>query len=190
MHARVTNDDRSLEPTALPAPVTGVARAGQGTGTALDDTQVYDVADFTAASAAAEAVARDPGMPNEAPQPAPPVEPAPSVEPAAVAPVPRAAPQRATRPRTSTDRKPRVASPVAGLVGFAIAAGLAILIGASLGGFSIPGGAANVEATPRATATSVPAATEKADGGGEGNGKGGNGKGNGNGNGKGNGNND
>ena len=173
----MTNDDQPIERAPLPAPVTGVARAGQGTGTALDDTQVYDVADFTAASAAAEAAALEPEMPNEAPEPSPPVEPA------VVAPVPRAAPQRATRPRTSTDRKPRVAAPVAGLVGFAIAAGRAILIGASLGGMDISGGAADDHPTPGATSTSAPAATEANNEEGGGNGKGGKGcKGNGNGN--------
>ena len=170
----MTNHDEPIEQTPLPAPVTGVARAGQGTGTALDDTQVYDVADFTAASAAAEAAAIEPDLPVEAPEPARPIEPA------VVAPVVPAV-QRATRPRTSTDRKPRVGAPVAGLVGFAIAAALAILIGASLGGTTVPGGAAIDDATPGATSTAAPVATEAIKDEGGGGGKGGKGcKGNGN----------
>lgn len=196
----VTNERSNFDPDALPAPVTGVARGGQGTGTALDDTQLYDVSDFTAASIA-------PAMPHPAPEPA--FEHAaveqiaaeqPSVEqpPPVVVPVSRAAPRATTARRASSDRKPRVGAPVAGLVGFAIAAGLAILVGASLGGMTIPGGAANGEATPRATGSTAPAATQAnegsggtdgggTDGGGgdgkwKGNGNGGNGKGNGNGN--------
>lgn len=165
----MTNDEQQPDPAALPAPVTGVARGGQGTGTALDDTQVYDVAEFTPAPLTPEA-------PPPAPQPAP-----------VIAPVAQPAPRAVTRRRASSDRRPRVGVPLAGVVGFAIAAGLAILIGASLGGITAPGGAANGDATPGATATGAPAATEATDGdgggGGDGDGKGcGNGKGKGKGN--------
>lgn len=176
MHASVTNDERRLDAaSAHPASVTGVARGGQGTGTALDDTQVYNVADLTAApiEPAGSQVARE-----SAPEPmvaeAVPVSPEP---PAPAAPVPPSTPRVATRRRTPSEGTSRTRTPVAGLIGVAIAAVLAILVGASLGGMDV-GGGANGDAT-LATATQVPAETEAKDddddGGGEG---GGNGKGN------------
>lgn len=148
----MTSERSTFDPDALPAPVTGVARGGRGTGTALDDTQVYDVAEFTAASGeAADASQPPPVVAAEQRAPAP-----------VVAPVRQSAPRVAAGRRTSDDRKPRVGAPVAGFVGFALAAGLAILLGASLGGNSAPG-AANGDATFAAPATDVPAETEAAD---------------------------
>jgi hypothetical protein len=54
----------------LPAPVTGVASGSQGTGTALDDTQVYDSAELASiARAAIEVQVEDDGQPEPAPRP-------------------------------------------------------------------------------------------------------------------------
>jgi len=175
IHAGVTHDDGRPEPTAVPGSVTGVARGGHGTGTALDDTQVYDVSAFVVPPPAAAAADPKPEPVHEDPEPALPAP--------AVVPVPRSTAQPVASRRDTAHRRPRFGAPAAGLVGFALAAGLAIVVGATLGG-NTPG-SANGEATPGAPVTAVPAETEVVDGdsGNGGNGKGskgcsGNGRGN------------
>ncbi|HUG29257.1 MAG TPA: hypothetical protein VMQ65_01915 [Candidatus Limnocylindria bacterium] len=175
----MTNDQRPTESTPLPAPVTGVARSGHGTGTALDDTQLYDFADLSpvlpAAAAQSAAVA--------AAQPLPPQS--------AVVTGPEVASEpEPPRSRTkSTSRTRRVGAPVAGLAGFALAAGLAILIGVVLGGVPMPDGAAAggetaspTKAPPAETAAPAPDNGNDGGNGGSGgnNGNGNNGRGNGN----------
>lgn len=194
----MTSDQKAPESTPLPAPVTGVARGGHGTGTALDDTQLYDVSDFTPIPPTPPAPAAQPAPVQSHRAAAAPV----AVPPAAAAPIvaaPVASPGPATRApsrATTSSRRRRVGTPVVGLAGFALAAGLAILIGLALGGVPMPDGAAAGGETTAPT-LAAPAETEPPDpdpddydGGGSGNGNGNGNGNNGNGNGRGNGNND
>lgn len=207
----MSNDQQPTESVPLPAPVTGVARGGQGTGTALDDTQLYDVSDFSpvpgAASAGSARAAAQPVPPGSAIAPAPaiavqpamrssaPVEPRRDTpEPVVAASVVTAAssaPNARVASRAPTTSSRRVGVPIAGLAGFALAAGLAVLIGVFLGGVPMPDGAATggetvapTEAVPAATVVPAPdnGNVGGAGGNGNGNGNGNNGNGNGNGN--------
>lgn len=162
-------------------PVTGVAKGSEGTGTALDDTQEYDVTTFMAPAAVVDddPVVDDPVAEEAAPASAPH-----AVEAAAPMPV---APIRQRR----VDRRRPAGIPLAikaGLLTAAIA--LAVVFGASLASHSA--GDETIGGLPLASpsATTAPTEGDEGDGGDEGGGEeGGKGNGNGCGNGKGNGNN-
>jgi hypothetical protein len=201
--------DGDAELAALVQPTTGVARGSLGTGTALDDTQEYDVDELRAAAsgAAAPGEARDvdPAPPMVAPSMAPAateagirppasgasaaLQPLAAVHPAA--PIHSAAPIHPVTSGLITPATTHSAGPTPSRVaGLAAAALLLVIVGAAAltSGFGTNVGVGQTPVDPQVTA--APTDQPPADAGGAG--AGGNGKGNGNngggnGNGKGNG---
>ena len=166
-----------------PGAITGVARGGLGTGTALDDTQVYDVADFAtpgpaAAPAAvpAAATAPEPAVRSATPRAARrPEQPRPAPAPDR----PVAEPVRAVVRERPNRHRPRV--PQAGLI--AATAVVAVIATAIVSSRLGDGPAAMATSAPEAVApfgNGETAAPTEASGGGKVDGRG-NGKGNGNG---------
>ena len=176
----------------LPKPVTGVAGGSEGTGTALDDTQLYDVSTFTPIEAGrSEPVAGS--EPVAVPEPVEDSEVVGRAQrrttAAASAPAPVRPARRASVRQPSTSRTIPLAIK-AGLITAALA--LAVLVGASLAGSpsGVAGDGGLFGQGPSVTVAPIVEPTAEAtDGGGDGGGSGGNGRGNGCGNGRGNGNN-
>jgi hypothetical protein len=173
-------DDRMT--TARSRPVTGVAKGSLGTGTALDDTQVYQVADLAQPEAVPEPVA----APREpAPQPPPArraaARAAKAAAPVATAPSPQRVQPVVRRRRAAIGRTMPGAAWIAGtaLVAVVVTAIVSSGLGAAHSGAELESGApaAIGEASNPPTAAPTEAA---GDGGGKGHGHGG---GNGNGHG-------
>ena len=174
--------DPDPELAALVQPASGVARGSLGTGTALDDTQEYDVDELRVAARANPPVpVLAPPVPVAAPPVAAPSVAAPSVAAPSVAPV-AVEPTRSrviTRSGVSTPKLAAVAA--AAILVLVVGAAAVGSLGSNDNGIVVAPGGADVTAAP----TDAPPADEGGNGGeGGGNGKG-NGNGNGNGNGKG-----
>jgi hypothetical protein len=180
------------ELAALVQPATGVATGSLGTGTAIDDTQVYDADELRIA--ASEAPIAEVAPPAELEDPVP-IGPA-QVAPIAAPPSPQSsAADRVAVPRparaTHTTGTPRLAGIAAGaLILLIIGAAAVTSLANNRGAFGQAPGQSTEATSP---ATDVPAADDGGGaggggGGGGGNGGGGNGGGNGRGNGGGGGN--